>query len=58
VLSFLLLYINKIIDFKRNMGFEGSFNLKYLRMKTKVTYFIAFVLTSYFICVALIVVAG
>jgi hypothetical protein len=31
---FFLLYILKIIDFKQIMGFNGSFNSNYLRMKT------------------------
>jgi hypothetical protein len=30
---FFLLYILKIIDFKQIMGFNGSFNSNYLRMK-------------------------
>jgi hypothetical protein len=33
VLSFLLSVVLKIIDFKQHMGFKGSFNRNYLRMK-------------------------
>jgi hypothetical protein len=33
VLSFLLCFIIRIVDFKQNMGFKGSFNRNYLRMK-------------------------
>jgi len=33
VLSFLLFFILKNVDFKQNMGFKGSFNRNYLRMK-------------------------
>jgi len=33
VLSLLLSVVLKTIDFKQQMGFKGSFNRKYLRMK-------------------------
>jgi hypothetical protein len=35
VLSFLLSVVLKIIDFKQHMGFKGSFNRNYLRMKKR-----------------------
>lgn len=47
VLSFLLFFILKNVDFKQNMGFKGSFNRNYLRMKNSIRIlFVILLLTS------------